>query len=34
LIENDLVRRIDEPFTAWPFLGSRRMVLMLDAAGR
>jgi putative transposase len=34
--ENDLalMRRIDELFTAWPFLGSRRMALMLDADGR
>jgi hypothetical protein len=27
-----LMRRIDELFTAWPFLGSRRMVAMLRAA--
>jgi putative transposase len=29
--ENDLAltRRIDELFTAWPFLGSRRMATML-----
>ena len=26
----DLMRRIDELFTAWPFLGSRRMVAMLN----
>jgi putative transposase len=25
------MRRIDEPFTAWPFLGSRRMTAMLRA---
>jgi putative transposase len=33
--ENDLalMRRIDELFTAWPFLGSRRMALLLDADG-
>ena len=29
----DLMRRIDELFTAWPFLGSRRMVAMLKAEG-
>src|SRR5215471_6316667 len=29
-----LMRRIDELFTAWPFLGSRRMVAMLRAEGR
>src|SRR5262245_57151674 len=28
-----LIRRIDEPFTAWPFLGSRRMTAMLRAEG-
>jgi putative transposase len=28
-----LMRRIDELFTAWPFLGSRRMAAMLRAAG-
>ena len=34
--DNDLAltRRIDELFTAWPFLGSRRMVAMLRAEGR
>ena len=26
-----LMRRIDELFTAWPFLGSRRMAAMLRA---
>jgi len=33
--ENDLalMRRIDELFTAWPFLGSRRMAAMLRAEG-
>jgi len=33
--DNDLglMRRIDELFTAWPFLGSRRMVAMLRADG-
>jgi putative transposase len=33
--ENDLavMRRIDELFTAWPFLGSRRMAAMLRADG-
>jgi putative transposase len=33
--DNDLalMRRIDELFTAWPFLHSRRMVAMLRAAG-
>lgn len=33
--DNDLVlmRRIDELFTAWPFLGSRRMTAMLRAEG-
>jgi putative transposase len=28
-----LIRRIDELFTAWPFLGSRRMTAMLGAEG-
>jgi putative transposase len=34
--DNDLavMRRIDELFTAWPFLGSRRMAAMLRAEGR
>ena len=27
------MRRIDELFTAWPFLGSRRMAAMLRAEG-
>jgi len=27
------MRRIDELFTAWPFLGSRRMIAMLKAEG-
>jgi putative transposase len=33
--DNDLalMRRLDEPFTAWRFLGSRRMMAMLRAAG-
>ena len=33
--ENDLglMRRIDELFTAWPFLGSRRMMVMLRTDG-
>jgi Glycosyl transferase family 2/HTH-like domain len=33
--DNDLalMRRIDELFTAWPFLGSRRMTTMLRAEG-
>ena len=33
--DNDLalMRRVDELFTAWPFLGSRRMAAMLRAAG-
>lgn len=33
--DNDaaLIRRIDELFTAWPFLGSRRMTAMLRAEG-
>ena len=29
-----LIRRIDELFTRWPFLGSRRMTAMLRAAGQ
>jgi len=29
-----LMRRIDELFTAWPFLGSRRLALMLSSEGR
>ncbi len=29
-----LMRRIDELFTAWPFLGSRRMTVMLRAESR
>ena len=34
--DNDLtlMRRLDELFTAWPFLGSRRMAAMLRAQGR
>jgi putative transposase len=28
-----LMRRLDELFTAWPFLGSRRMTAMLRAEG-
>ena len=28
-----LMRRIDELFTSWPFLGSRRMTAMLRAEG-
>src|SRR5262249_54002137 len=34
--DNDLalMRRIDELFTAWPFLGSRRMAEGLQGAGR
>ena len=34
-IDNDaaLLRRIDELFTRWPFLGSRRMTAMLRAEG-
>lgn len=34
--DNDLtvMRRVDELFTTWPFLGSRRMVAMLRAEGR
>jgi putative transposase len=33
--DNDLVlmRRLDELYTAWPFLGSRRMAVMLRAEG-
>jgi putative transposase len=33
--DNDLalMRQIDELFTAWPFLGSRRMTAMLRAEG-
>ena len=33
--DNDLLamRRLDELFTAWPFLGSRRMAIMLKAEG-
>ena len=33
--DNDaaLMRRLDELFTAWPFLGSRRMTAMLRAEG-
>ena len=33
--DNDLalIRRIDELFTAWPFLGSRRMAALLRTAG-
>jgi putative transposase len=33
--DNDLLlmRRIDELFTAWPFLGSRRMMMLLRAEG-
>jgi putative transposase len=33
--DNDLalMRRVDELFTAWPFLGSRRMTAMLKAEG-
>ena len=29
-----VMRRLDEMFTAWPFLGSRRMAAMLRAEGR
>src|SRR5436853_7392430 len=34
--DNDLalLRRIDELFTRWPFLGSRRMTAMLRAEGQ
>ena len=28
-----LMRRIDELFTAWPFLGSRRIAVMLRGEG-
>jgi len=28
-----VMRRIDELFTAWPFLGSRRMAVMLRRTG-
>jgi len=33
--DNDtaLIRRIDELFTAWPFVGSRRMTVMLRGEG-
>jgi putative transposase len=33
--DNDLglMRRVDELFTAWPFLGSRRMTALLRAEG-
>jgi putative transposase len=31
--DNDL-RRVDELFTAWPFLGSRRMAALLRAEGQ
>ncbi len=33
--DNDVavMRRLDELFTAWPFLGSRRMAAMLRAEG-
>jgi transposase-like protein len=33
--DNDLLlmRRIDELYTTWPFLGSRRMTALLQAAG-
>jgi putative transposase len=33
--DNDLLlmRRLDELFTAWPFLGSRRMAALLRAEG-
>jgi hypothetical protein len=30
----ELMRRIAELFTAWPFLGSRRMAKMLQGEGR
>ena len=30
----ELMRRIDQLFTAWPFLGSRRMMAMLNGEGR
>ncbi|WP_442869528.1 IS3 family transposase [Bradyrhizobium sp. CCBAU 11386] len=29
-----MMRRIDQLFTAWPFLGSRRMTAMLNGEGR
>src|ERR1700748_993648 len=29
----ELMRRIDQLFTAWPFLGSRRMMAMLNGEG-
>jgi putative transposase len=34
--DNDLalMRRLDELFTAWPFLGSRRMAALLRAEGQ
>jgi putative transposase len=32
--ELGVMRRLDELFTAWPFLGSRRMAAMLRAEGR
>jgi putative transposase len=32
--DSALLRRIDELFTRWPFLGSRRMTAMLPAEGR
>jgi putative transposase len=32
--DSALLRRIDELFTRWPFLGSRRMTAMLRAEGR
>lgn len=28
------MRRIDQLFTSWPFLGSRRMTAMLNGEGR
>jgi len=31
--ELELMRRVDELFTAWPFLGSRRMAVLLRAEG-
>ncbi|MBH5373157.1 IS3 family transposase [Bradyrhizobium glycinis] len=31
--ELELMRRIDQLFTAWPFLGSRRMMAMLNGEG-
>jgi putative transposase len=30
----ELMRRLDERYTAWPFLGSRRMTALLRAEGR